>query len=278
MGVMYMMSNEDIKCNNRELEEFSHEHYTYINQFFGDETVRKIITKIFPNKNYIMAIEKANEDFEHVNDEEEPSMHHFLYKKNGKEKEKICSGINGYQNMDINKNDTLCQSYSLLTYLNKDIDPDQKERQMDMITMYRDIIDNEKFKTEINDLMFPGNNKRWKISGTEPPKYINPNREEILAKIKEVLDKWESYGYYYFIGNGKCPKGPSRELRNLGDTITTMTTSSPSIIQTRRLRTRTTSPTIQSIQPTKRTRTIMGGKKIKKKSIKKKSIKKHNKL
>ena len=38
-------------CTNEKLEEFSLEHFTFINQFFGDETVREVIAEVFPNKN-----------------------------------------------------------------------------------------------------------------------------------------------------------------------------------------------------------------------------------
>ena len=41
-------------CTNEKLEEFSLEHFTFINQFFGDETVREVIAEVFPNKKYIM--------------------------------------------------------------------------------------------------------------------------------------------------------------------------------------------------------------------------------
>ena len=30
--------------------------------------------------------------------------------------------------------------------------------------------------------------------------------QQILAKIRQLLKQWESYGYLYFIGDGRCPR------------------------------------------------------------------------
>ena len=40
-------------CTDALLESFSKEHFTYINQIFGDQTIRQIISEVFPNKKYI---------------------------------------------------------------------------------------------------------------------------------------------------------------------------------------------------------------------------------
>ena len=51
-------------CTETKLMTFSKKHYTYINQFFGDETVREIISELYPNDKYDFEIHDANEDFE----------------------------------------------------------------------------------------------------------------------------------------------------------------------------------------------------------------------
>lgn len=186
------------ECTDKKLEEFGLKNYTYINQIFGDETVREIITEIFPNKKYKLSVEKwfANNG--------EESFHHYLI---GKNNTRICSVDNGYQNLNQNKNDTLCQSYSLLTYFNKPINQDQKERQMDMIDMYRNILSNKDFLKMLDEeiLKNKDNNKLW-IDYTSDDKYVKMNLQHILKSINKVLNEWEEYGYYYYIGNGKCPK------------------------------------------------------------------------
>jgi len=187
-------------CTNEKLLKFSKKHFTYINQIFGDETIRQIITEIFGNnvnKHLKFMVEKTNADFEH-------SFHHVLFDK--KKKNTICSVDNGFQNLNININDTLCQSYTLLTYFNKPINPSQKQRQMDMINMYREILSNERFIKELDGIIIKENNTLWIDYTSTKKKYVPMNKVKIIKKIKEVLDEWEDYGFYYFIGNGKCPK------------------------------------------------------------------------
>ena len=135
-------------CTNNDLILFSHEHYTYINQIFGDEAVRETIKEIYPGRDWEFAVEPANSDFD------ENSDHHVLVKtgKDGKQI-KWCSSTENFQNTNININDTLCQSYTLMKYLNKPIDKNMKTRQMDMIEMYRQIIKKTKFKTEFSGMV-----------------------------------------------------------------------------------------------------------------------------
>jgi hypothetical protein len=87
-------------CTSEKLNEFSKEHYTYINQIFGDETVREIIKEMYTERDWDFAVEDANADFEYSN-------HHVLMKE-GKTGEDIkwCSVDEGYQNIFVNKNDT----------------------------------------------------------------------------------------------------------------------------------------------------------------------------
>lgn len=178
---------------------FSREHFTFINQIFGDLTVREIIKDVFPNDLYTFQIEIIND-----NDEFEEGVHHILL--NNQTGKIVCSVSNKYQNLNININDTLCQSYSLLTYFNIKIKKSQKQRQMDMIKMYRDILSNQEFITKLNEVIHSGNNHLW-IDYTKQKKiYIKMNKKNIIDKINKVLDTWEEYGYNYFIGNGNIIK------------------------------------------------------------------------
>ena len=54
----------------------------------------------------------------------------------------------------------------------------------------------------------PNNNNLWSIYPVGNG-YIPMNKELILQKINDVLNTWENYGYWYFIGEGKCPRKPS---------------------------------------------------------------------
>lgn len=187
------------ECTNQKLLFFSLEHYTYINQIFGDQAFRQIINETFPNKSLTMEVENAYEEFEF-------SHHHFIMeKKTGK---RICSVDDRYQDQNVNVNDTLCQSYSLLTYFGIPINPDQKQRQMDMIDMYRKILSSKKFVKNLDDIIHNenGNDKLWIDYTKVEEEYVVMNKRVILQKIYDVLDKWQRYGFYYFIGKGKCPR------------------------------------------------------------------------
>jgi hypothetical protein len=122
-------------CTNEILQKFGLEHYTYINQFFGDLTVRNMIQEVYPSKTYTMEAIPAGSEFD-------SGEHHILKKRKGL----WCSVDTArIQDPRIHKNDTLCQSYTLLEYLDKPIAKglsveSQKERQMEMISLYREIL------------------------------------------------------------------------------------------------------------------------------------------
>ena len=61
-------------CNKINLELFSQSHYTYINQIFGDKTIREIIKEMYAPRDWDFVVEDATEEFEY-------SKHHTLEKK-----------------------------------------------------------------------------------------------------------------------------------------------------------------------------------------------------
>lgn len=205
-----------MECTQALIDNYSLEHYTFINQIFGDATVREIICDIFTNnknKHYRFFVEEVN------NDLFERGFHHILVNDNNETL--YCSVDSGHQNLNKNVNDTLCQSYSLLKFLGKQLDeifdnkslkPKQKYMLIhkEMINMYREIISNKKFIREFNTIDFVNTFEEDGVTKSFRD-YTKPNNNElnldskvILQKIKEVLDKWEKYGYWYFIGTGKC--------------------------------------------------------------------------
>lgn len=198
-------------CTQKNLNLFSKYHYSYINQIFGDLTVRELIEEHYKIKKYSLHHEIFDSAF-----------HHFV-KTTKKPIQTICSADDGYQNININKNDTLCQSYSLLTYFDRNffnnpnfikpntpqqIQQNQIQIQMDMIQLYRDILQDKKFIKLLNDnIDYENTNleEKWKdIYGDVMPS-MTFNRD-LINKILNTLNVWEKYGYWFFIKDGKCPR------------------------------------------------------------------------
>ena len=147
-------------CTEEALALFSQEHYTYINQIFGDVTIREIIGEMYAERDWKFIVEDATTDFEYSN-------HHVL-------------------------------------------------RQMEMIRMYRNILKRDHFKNELKgvvELMRQKIKKTkklddrsiWKDYTHSPVTYLNKDYNMLYAEIQSVLDKWEKYGYWYFIKEGTCP-------------------------------------------------------------------------
>jgi hypothetical protein len=207
---------EKLPCTNEKLIIFGRAHYSYINHIFGDESVRSIIQEIAgkPGK---LIVEKSGVEFEN-------SFHHVF--KAGKTKASIvCSGKEGYQAIDIDVNDTLCQSYSLMAYLDmpfdktpsKDATVEQKySKHMSMIAMYRIILNDKAFVELFNtDIDYP---EEWidTIDDTNEFPIITKYKTgpEILKVVERVLNVWEKYGWMYFVGDGTCiMKGGSKKTR-----------------------------------------------------------------
>jgi hypothetical protein len=175
--------------NNQKLEKFSLEHFTFINQFFGDQTVREVIAQVFPNKRYRFMIENFDNN----------SHHHILY--DVRKKTKVCSVENGDQTIAIDKNDMLCQSYSLLTFFSQPIKRDKRRRQMDMITMYKVILESKEFRKVLESTIdIP--NPAWRDYRKEGAPQFEITKKTFYTNIKRVLEHWQEYGYWYFIGDG----------------------------------------------------------------------------
>lgn len=181
-----MSSFIDKKITNEDLDKFGIDHYSFINQIFGDESLRGWIMYLYPNPKYILEVEKADGNFDR------DSEHHYVFNKITEEK--ICSvDTLEIQNTKTNKNDTLCQSYSLLYYFgliddrikntfdfnNQD---DMKNIQMKMIKMYKDIINNE-----------PIIGKLKKITKINKGYEEYTNIKDILKPDKFYYSKWFDY-------------------------------------------------------------------------------------
>lgn len=215
-----------MECSQELLDKYSLEHYTFINQIFGDATVRDIIATVFKNKKYDFLVEEVPE-----NGLFERGYHHILVNKKKPDETLYCSVAERHQVPLKNIHDTLCQTYSLLKYLNKPLDDifdndrlSSREKMYfvhdRMIDMYKNLIKNKKFVDEFNTIDFINtkdeNGKavfRNYMLKSEPP--LKMNSEKILKKIEELLDKWANYGYWHYIGTGKCYKDPCNKNRKI---------------------------------------------------------------
>ena len=218
-------------CSAQKLLDFSKKHYTYINQIFGDASVRQIIEEEYPTT-WQFKVAKAGPEFGNsfhhtVRDREDPGLI-------------ICSGIDGVQDLTKNVNDTLCQSYSLMNFFEIPIQLSEEKgklkqiyletNQRAMVQMYRDLlngnIDNYEgidFKEILtNEILSDKRNKKlWRnfITGKGN---LNMDPEVLFKNIEDTLDEWEDYGYWFFIGKGECPTHStySAEMNYLKDRST----------------------------------------------------------
>ena len=199
-------------CSDTNLKIFGRAHMSYINQIFGDQTVREIIQEVWAKSGKLI-VKESGADFEN-------SHHHMFQPHKVKTNLIMCSVEDEYQDIDIDKNDTLCQSYSLMNYFGIQFDKTpsknasfeiKRERQMQMIKMYRKIINNQKFLDGLDEIIKNKLNKKiWEDTiDNKNPFYIIETlkkSEPIIRNITNILIVWEAYGWVYFIGNGKCPK------------------------------------------------------------------------
>jgi hypothetical protein len=171
------------------LFEFSLDHYNYINQLLGDQTIREIIQEVYENKDWELITEESP-DFD--------SFHHLLQGKGKKKKMQWCSVEEGLQDPETHPYDTLCQSYSVLKYLDGLDKTDTKltkKVQMKMIDMWSKLIEVPEIKEQIIDSVTQKQGGKYVMENIDK-KYRN---RKIIDKIKEVLDDWENYGYKYFM-------------------------------------------------------------------------------
>jgi len=186
-------------CTERKLINFSKKHYTYINQIFGDISVREIIKEVYPNDKFNFVVLKAND----IDNFENNSLHHVLeYVKSGRQ---LCSVQQKHQDLTKDLNDTLCQSYSLMNYFGIKISRVRRKKQEDMVRMYKTLLNNDEFVKKLNDdILTNKKNKKIWVDYTKPTQYLDMNVNKLIKNINTVLDNWNDYGYNYFIGDGDC--------------------------------------------------------------------------
>jgi hypothetical protein len=218
-------------CSAEKLLAFSKKHYTYINQIFGDASVRRIIEEEYPTT-WEFKVAKAGPEFGNsfhhtVRDREDPQLI-------------VCSGIDGVQDLNKNVNDTLCQSYSLMNFFEIPIQLSEEKgklkqiyhetNQKAMIQMYRDLLDGNienyegiDFKEILtNEILSDKRNKKLWRNFVTGKGNLNMEPEVLFKNIEDTLDEWEEFGYWFFIGKGECPTHStySAEMNYLKDRST----------------------------------------------------------
>jgi len=218
-------------CSAEKLLAFSKKHYTYINQIFGDTSVRRIIEEEYPTT-WEFKVAKAGPEFGNsfhhtVRDREDPQLI-------------VCSGVDGVQDLNKNVNDTLCQSYSLMNFFEIPIQLSEEKgklkqiyhetNQKAMIQMYRDLLDGNienyegiDFKEILtNEILSDKRNKKLWRNFVTGKGNLNMDPEVLFKNIEDTLDEWEEFGYWFFIGKGECPTHStySAEMNYLKDRST----------------------------------------------------------
>lgn len=189
----------------KKLIKFGRDHFKYINTLFGNLSIRRLIknTKSFQteqNKDLLFVAE-TSDDFS-------GDMHHVLYKRVSEKKSKklfFCSVNTDFvQDIEKHPNDTLCQSYTLLKYMKNRLPKGftkkkMIQRQMSMVRMYREMIANKEFTNKLIRFF-----KSKVILGEDgKPEIEGDWMGDVAPKVVDVLDRWEEYGYSYFMYDGE---------------------------------------------------------------------------
>ena len=161
---------------------------TYINQILGDQTVREMISEIWPRKGL---------RFKTITDE--GGDHHIVIDDDGYE-------YNSKNTLQTSKSDNLCQSYSLAFWFGIILfRRSRKRNQMEIIELIKKIFSNEKFISLLNDKVIKNeaNKHLWSIyTQLEPSgpyvktgKYVKMDIDIIRKNIFKTLKIWKEYGY-----------------------------------------------------------------------------------
>tara|TARA_B110000259_G_C14007365_1_gene398386 strand:- start:860 stop:1756 length:897 start_codon:yes stop_codon:yes gene_type:complete len=199
-----------------DLESFNRFAFAYINGIFGSGYLRNKIVenlktdKLQPKEDLYTDIMESEAEFDESD--------HWIVRSDADTEIEICSDDQGYQKLDINFNDTLCQSYSLMNIygLLDKFNPEPSNRinhimiQMEMIAMYREIVRHKKFTVWLKETFVDIQNRNLPAlldENYEPLKWGDSKKlQEIIEKILQTLDQWEEFGYIWFTGN------PEKEL------------------------------------------------------------------
>jgi len=226
------------KSDKKMLDDFSHLFVTYINQIFGDRTLRTIIYEEFGKKSYnkdlrfgLVAFhrhEDPSDEWVEANEkdsvpkkeasyyddkkdqvtlEDSDNNHHVLYDvKNKRYIDSVNTEGMKYQHQERDENDSLCQSYTLMFFLDFEMDNDPIQKQMQIIGMYEWLLKQKNFLNKVRKEMFykkDQDNEHWiDEEGNILPTQNKIVFQYLIHRIKDTLVLWEKYGYWHFIEKG----------------------------------------------------------------------------
>ena len=221
----------------KKLDDFSHLFVTYINQIFGDRSVRTLIYELFGNKSHnkhlrfgLVAFHRYEDPSDEwveankkrsvpkeeasyydnetdIDIEDSDNNHHVLYDmKNKRYIDSVNTEGMKYQDQERDENDSLCQSYTLMFFFDFELSKDPIQKQMEIIGMYDWLLKQEKFKNKLESEFFfekVQSEEHW----IDEDGYILPTQNTIdfnllIDHIETTLKLWEDYGYWNFIGKG----------------------------------------------------------------------------
>lgn len=180
------------------------DHFYYINQLLGDQTLRDIIQQKFKNtEGWRLAVEKGFNG----------GSHHFCERDNITGTEKWCSQCVGLQNITRYPNDSLCHSYSMMKYLGLLTKRDTeltRDLQVRMANMWLSKIRIPEVKDQIihsvKQIEYDEDGEKVLRDGSYwfmkeiDPRYRNG---QVIKVIENVLNEWKEYGYKYYINRDK---------------------------------------------------------------------------
>lgn len=172
---------------------------TYINQILGDQTVREMISEVWPRRRRrkIGSVNEYSLRFATIKDK--GGDHHIVIDHKGNQ-------YNSKNTLQTNSDkDNLCQSYSLAFWFGIILSRRSRKRnQMEIIELIKKIFSDEKFISLLNNelIKIKANKHLWSIytkleSGeyVKTGKYVKMDIDIIKKNIFKTLKIWKEYGY-----------------------------------------------------------------------------------
>jgi len=200
------------------LRKFSRDAYHYINQLFGDVSLRAVIQESMKGmprwKMVHILLDEDDPDFR-------GGAHHILKGPGGETWDSLEVGL---QDMHCNPNDTLCQSYSIAKYLDVLKVSDEvlnspkkafghkyllnRNRQFKLVQALRKTLSNPSVVEQLHYSVTIKIDNKWFMLGIDAKyrKKTTTARKGLVAKIRSILRDWKSFGWEHYDQDKKYSK------------------------------------------------------------------------